>query len=266
MAEWLHFGESTVSRYLTGEYLPGMGTVETLHEHAGGPEKTGITTAELKELHSAASAERCSSCGKWRAEAEALRLQARETGAHIDAITAERDAAREEVAGLRKAVTAWRRRAHALENREARAVPAERAARATDQAGRQVRPNAQPIAALLPVPPRRGDRQQSDSDRRAALNIADQAKTLQRGGRQDGVLTLLRHSAEVLTPAETAALLHILREHQLDELAETLIYIYGRDKPDFDVMQTADQLHRRGVPQDAAGLLHAALSKRRGSS
>ncbi|MET9032736.1 hypothetical protein [Streptomyces mirabilis] len=229
----------------------------------GGAEKAGITLASLEELHSAAAAEQCGSCVKLRGEAVASRQQASERAVEISNIQAELDAAQKEAAALREGAAALKREVQALKARETQALKT--TSRRAIRAGQRSRPAAQAEAALLPVPPRRGDRQQSNPEMRAALNVAHRAEALQIGGRQDGALALLRHSAEVLSPAETATLVCVLREGQLDELADTLIHIYGRDNPDPHVMRTAAQLHQHEAPDDAAALLQAALSTRQGA-
>jgi hypothetical protein len=224
-----------------------MAVIRKLHAQVGGPEKTGLTPADLKKLHVAAASEHCASCAKERAASAMAEQQASRS-------TAELNTAREEAAALRRKV-------RMLESR-AEQTPRDAAAWSAVQAGQRPRSKKQSDTVLLPVPPGRGDRQQKSSLRRTALNIAHQAEAMQDGGRHGDVLAQLRHSAEILSPVETAVLVDVLRERQLHEQADTLIHIYGRDKPDRDVLRTADQLHRQGASQDAAGLLQAALSSR----
>ncbi|MDX3801337.1 hypothetical protein [Streptomyces sp. AK04-3B] len=272
-------------------YLPDISIVMALHTEAGGTEKTGITKAELGELHSvAASAKHCDECFELRSEAAVLQQQASEraaevrdiranlsstcaeldsTRAELSSTQAELDSIRKEAAALREGATALKHEAQALTHevqalkaREARAL--KKTVRRTMRAGQRSRLTARGDAAQLPVPPSRGDRQLSNPEKRAALSVALQVGALQNGGRQDRALSLLRHSAEVLSPAETATLVFVLRESQLDELAGTLIHIYGRDNSDPDVMQAAARLHQHGAPDDAAALLQAALSTRTG--
>lgn len=260
----LHVSDTSLSRFLSARYLPDIAIVRALHTaastDAGGAEKAGITLAELEELHAAAAAEHCGSCVKLRYEVAASRQQADESAVELRNAQAELGAAQKEAAALREGAAALEREVQALKIRETRALKT--TARRAIRAGQRSRLAARRDAALLPVPPRRGDRQQSNPAKRAALNVARQAEALQSGGRQDGALSLLRHSAEVLSPAEAAALMYALRESQLNELAGTLIHIYGRDNPDSDVMRAAAELHQQGAPADAAALLEAALSTR----
>ncbi|MFJ1974695.1 hypothetical protein ACIO93_39395 [Streptomyces sp. NPDC087903] len=263
-ADRLIISDTSLSRFLSATYLPGIAIVRSLYEaasiDAGGVEKVGITLADLERLHFAAAAEQCGDCVRLRAEVSALRQQAAESADELIDVHAELSAIQKEAASLRDEVAALQREARTLKVREVRTLKA--SARRSIRAGQRQRRTAQTDAALLPVPPVRGDRQQSNPEKRAALAVARQAEALQNGGRHDGALALLRHSAEVLSPAEAAALVYVLREGQLNELAATLLHIYGRDNPDTDVMRAAAQLHQHGAPDDAAALLHAALSTR----
>lgn len=263
----LHVSDTSLSRFLSARYLPDIAIVRALHAavntDVGRAEKAGITLAGLKELHSAAAAEQCGSCVKLRGEVAASRQQASESTIELSNIQAELSAAQKEAAVLREGAAVLEREVQALKAREMRALKT--TTRRAIRAGQRSPLATRRDAALLPVPPRRGDRQQSNPAKRAALHVARQAEALQSGGRQDGALALLRHSAEVLSPVETAALVNVLRESQLDELAGTLIHIYGRDNPDPDVMRAAAELHQHGAPADAAALLQAALSTRTAS-
>ncbi|MER6557714.1 hypothetical protein ABT300_08090 [Streptomyces sp. NPDC001027] len=280
-ADRLKVSETSLSRYLSAIHLPDITIVRALHAaastDAGGAEKPGITKAELEELHSvAASAKQCDECVELRSEAVVLQQQTSErvaeassirteldsTRAKLDSTLAELDSTRQEAATLRAGVRALKHEVQALKAREGRAL--KNTARRAIRAGQRSRQTARRDAAQLPVPRRRGDRQLSNPEKRAALSVALQAGALQNGGRQDRALSLLRHSAEVLSPAETATLMLVLRESQLDDLAGTLIHIYGRDNSDPDVMQAAARLHQHGAPEDAAALLQAALSTRTG--
>ncbi|MFF5649834.1 hypothetical protein ACFY8N_15555 [Streptomyces collinus] len=282
-ADRLHTCDTSLSRFLRAEYLPDITIVRLLHaaatNDAGGVEKVGITLADLEELHSTATAEQqCGDCVSVRSEAAALRQQASDSADELNNIRAELGTVMEEAAALRKEAAALKREVRTLKAevqtlkaevqtlkaREGLALKA--TARRAIRAGQQSRLAARADAALLPVPPRRGDRQQSSPEKRAALTVARQAEALQNGGRQDGALALLRHSVEVLSPAETAALVCVLREGQLDELAGTLIHIYGRDNPDPHVMRAAAHLHQHGASDDAAALLRAALPSWQGAS
>lgn len=266
-ADRLHIRDTSLSRYLTAEYLPDIGIVRKLHamaSDAGGMEEGGITLAELEKLHSEATAEQCDDCVKLRYEVEELQQQAVESAVELSAVQDELNAVQKEAAALREGAAALKREVQELRARAVRTLNTR--ARRAIRAGQRSRLARRTHAALLPVPPSRGDRQQSNPEKRAALIVARQAEALQNGGRQDSALALLRHSAEVLSPAETAALVCVLRESQLDELAGTLIHIYGRDNPDPHVMRAAVQLHQHGAPDDAAALLQAALSAQQGAS
>ncbi|MFI9750150.1 hypothetical protein [Streptomyces collinus] len=275
-ADRLHTCDTSLSRFLRAEYLPDITIVRLLHaaatKDAGGVEKVGIALADLEELHSTATAEQqCGDCVSLRSEAAALRQQASDNADELHNIRAELGTVNEDAAALRKEAAALKHEVRTLKAevqtlkaREGLALKA--TARGAIRAGQQSRLAARADAALLPVPPRRGDRQQSSPEKRAALTVARQAEALQNGGRQDGALALLRHSVEVLSPAETAALVCVLREGQLDELAGTLIHIYGRDNPDPHVMRAAAHLHQHGASDDAAALLRAALPSWQGAS
>ncbi|MEH0555703.1 hypothetical protein [Streptomyces sp. B21-101] len=268
-ADRLKVSETSLSRYLSAIHLPDITIVRALHTaastDAGSAEKAGITKAELEKLHSvAASAKQCDECVELRservAEASGIRAELDSTRAELDSTLAELDSTRKEAATLREGVRALKHEVQALKSREGSALKS--TARRAIRAGQRSRQTATRDAAQLPVPPSRGDRQLSNPEKRAALSVALQAGALQNGGRQDRALSLLRHSAEVLSPAETATLMFVLRESQLDDLAGTLIHIYGRDNSDPDVMQAAARLHQHGAPDDAAALLQAALSTR----
>ncbi|MEU9958124.1 hypothetical protein [Streptomyces sp. NPDC050982] len=264
-ADRLPVSDTSLSRFLSAAYLPGIAIVRSLYAiastDAGGVEKVGITLADLEKLHSQAAAEHCGGCVKLRDEVSVLRHRATESDGELVAAQAELSAAEKAASALREEAAALKRKIQALQTRDARTR--ETSARRAVRAGQRPHLTARADTALLPVPPRRGDRQQSNPEKKAALAVARQAEALQNGSRRDGALDLLRHSVEVLTPAETAALVCVLRESQLDELAGTLIHIYGRDNPDPHVMRAAAQLHQHGAPDDAAALLQAALSTRR---
>ncbi|WP_307043272.1 hypothetical protein [Streptomyces achromogenes] len=197
-----------------------------------------------------------------RKENTAMRKETATLQEETATLRKENTALQEETANLKHGVQALKHGVQALKAREGRALKS--TARRAIRAGQRSRQTARRDAAQLPVPPRRGDRQLSNPEKRAALSVALQAGALQNGGRQDRALSLLRHSAEVLSPAETATLMFVLRESQLDDLAGTLIHIYGRDNSDPDIMQAAARLHQHGAPDDAAALLQAALSTRTG--
>ncbi|MFD5567171.1 hypothetical protein [Streptomyces cadmiisoli] len=89
--------------------------------------------------------------------------------------------------------------------------------------------------------------------------LTKRAEELHDGGSPDAALTLLRQTTEILSPAEMASVLVLLRQQQHDLLADNLIHIYGRDQTDQDVLYAAHELHEQGLPKDAGAILRAAL-------
>ncbi|MFJ2902794.1 hypothetical protein [Streptomyces sp. NPDC087212] len=132
--------------------------------------------------------------------------------------------------------------------------------KAAVEAGRQARwPRRQTSKTPLPVPRRPGDRQRTEKERAAALQLATQAASLHRLGNGDSA-TLLRHgTTEVLSPPETALVLVELRHQKQDDLADDLIHVYGRDQEYRDIMAVAAELHAEGAVHDAGAILRAAL-------
>ncbi|MEU6303043.1 hypothetical protein ACWHLZ_09835 [Streptomyces chartreusis] len=93
-----------------------------------------------------------------------------------------------------------------------------------------------------------------------ARQLAAQAGELDRAGKEDSALILLRHgTTELLNPLETALVMVELREQERDHLADDLIHVYGRDQDDRDVMAVALELHKEGAVHDAGAILRAAL-------
>ncbi len=215
--------------------MPEAATVESLHEEAcrdaGGEHHVGVSLKELLRLHE-------------EAEAERSRRGDKELAAEVDALTERLRAAESEQAALRREVAELRSTVGELN---------------ASRAGLQARLAAQRSASPLPVPLRKGDRQRMRKDVAAVRNLAMQAGKLEADGREGAALTLLRRSAEVLNPLETAAVLLALRQQQHDELADNLIHTYGRDQGDQDVLHVALTLHRQGSPDDAGAILQAAL-------
>ncbi|MEN2420231.1 hypothetical protein AABB02_19280 [Streptomyces rimosus] len=119
--------------------------------------------------------------------------------------------------------------------------------------------DAQKQLAALPVPSDRGDRQRSAFDMAAARQIADRASRFHDQGNLGAALSLLRETAGVLTPLESAASLVVLRHRERNDLADSFLQMYGRDQPGTDVMRVALELHDYGLPDDAGALLRAAL-------
>ncbi|MFI1854914.1 hypothetical protein [Streptomyces sp. NPDC020480] len=117
-----------------------------------------------------------------------------------------------------------------------------------------VRKNTTP----LPVPPQRGDRQRAARDVAAARQLAAMTADLDEATSPDAAVAVLRQTAEVLTPLESAASVALLRGEHRDELADTLITMYGRDHPEKDVIRAALKLHEYGMTDDAGTMLRAA--------
>lgn len=223
-AERLRSNPSSLSRFLSGKTVPGPEFIETLYKEActdaGDERAVGISIDYVMGLrHSAVGERRCDRCAD-------LSKQAGELAALKNEATA-----------LRAAVA------------ELSAV----------RAGLQARLTALAHPAPPPVPRRRGDRRRSRNDVAAARRVAAQAEELGRGGKQDEALAMLRQTAEVLSPAETAVVLLTLRQRHQNRLADNLIHVYGRDQVDRDVMQAALELHEQGADGDAGALLRAAM-------
>lgn len=241
----IHCCESSLSRYLSGQSMPDLAIVRTLHREAcrdaGGERAVSLTLEALTMLHKHAEAERSRrGGGELAAEVDTLNERLREADS-------ERLALRQEIAELR----ALRDEATAL-----RATVAElRSARA----GLQARVVEQLSSGPLPVPRRKRDRQRMRRDAAAVRNLAAQAGDLDAAGQAGAALRLLRRSSEVFNPLETAGLLLLLRQRQHDELADNLIHVYGRDQGDQDVLRVVLALHQQGAFDDAGAILHAAL-------
>lgn len=244
-ARRIHSCESSLSRFLSGQTLPDLAIVKALYQEAcrdaGGEHLVGITLGKLSLLHK-------------EAEAERHRRGDEDLAAKLDTLTEQLREAESERAALRQEVAELRSlRAEVTFLRAA--VEELKAVKAGSQARSAVRTPSHP----LPVPRRRGDRQRMRKDVAAVRNLAEQARKLDAEGRSGAALTLLRRSAEVLTPLETAGVLLLLRQQQHHELADNLIHIYGRDQPDQDILRVALALHQQGSPSDAGAILQAAL-------
>lgn len=241
-----HLGcsESSLSRFLSGDAVPGLQLVEGFYKQAcadaGNEALVGVSLEELKVLHDAALAERSQGCIGHATEIEALCRQLEE--ANTECATLRQEVA--ELADLRRDVA-----------EQKAAIAKLKAARA----GLQGRLAVQATSAPLPVPRRRGDRQRMRNDASAARRLAQQAGELDRSGRPDVALTLLRQTTEALSPGEIATLLLLLRQQQDDKLADNMIHIYGRDQNDQDILHATLALHEHGATEDAGAMLRAAL-------
>lgn len=231
----LNCSDTSLSRFLSGYYVPGERFVLNLHQAAcfdASDEAVGITIDALKTLHAQAESRRCAACNDLSEKAASLSRQV---------LTAQADSAI-----LLQTVDELEIAVEELET--ARAGLEERLA---------VRGST---SNQLPVPRRRRDRQLMSNDMAAVRSVADQAQTLRDRGSAGMALTLLRQTtAEVLSPVESAATLALLRQQNQDELAENLIRIYGRDQTGEDVMCVALELHEQGLAADAGAILRAAV-------
>ncbi|MER6749709.1 hypothetical protein [Streptomyces fungicidicus] len=253
-AKHMNIGETSLTRYLTGQYVPPAQVTASLFDtaclDAGGEQNLGITKVELLELRARAEQERCGNCARNREEARAagLRLRAsRETQERLER-TAEEQGERLRV---------LRQRAAVLEQEAQQARAIQPCAEAGPRQGWQAVQTATP----LPVSRRQGDRQQSGNDVAAAQVIARRAEELLRSGRPDGTLALLRNTAEAYTATEIALLVALLRTNGQNQLAGNLVHIYGRDRSDRDVVRAALKLHEQDVVADAEALLRAAAAR-----
>jgi transcriptional regulator with XRE-family HTH domain len=141
-AAHLNCSESSLSRFLSGQSVPRLRSVEHLYEtalaDARGEHGLGVNLDDLRKLHGAAEAERCRSCLDLRTQLDAAVTQAREAEAEAAAlrqsasnVTAELEALRREVRSLKDAVT------------ELKAARAGLQARLTTQAALAPRPPAE---------------------------------------------------------------------------------------------------------------------------
>ncbi|MGW6740963.1 hypothetical protein ACWGDX_09515 [Streptomyces sp. NPDC055025] len=150
--------------------------------------------------------------------------------------------------------TRQRNRVLAKENEELKAAEAGLRAQLT---------TAQRRETPLPVPRRERDRQRRSSDVRAARQIAKQAASLQDAGDPGAALAMLLDTVGTLTPVEGAMSAKILRAEKRDQLADTLLHVYGRERREGDVLWMALKLHEQGLMNDVAVVLRAATSQAR---
>lgn len=112
-----------------------------------------------------------------------------------------------------------------------------------------------------PVPVSAGDRRRSQNDITGAKRIAKIAAELRYQGKPDEALALLADTAGSLTPLESAASIVILRGQHEKELADAMLCIYGRERPEQEIIQAAVKLHDSGMASDAAAMLRAATKR-----
>ncbi|MFG3161418.1 hypothetical protein ACGFY8_16215 [Streptomyces sp. NPDC048232] len=254
-AEYLHVSETALTRYLQGRRIPPAGVAALIFDiacqDAGSSHIIRTTKDELLELRARAEQERCSNCSRHR---DAARV----AGQKLRALQESHERLERSAVERARELTELRQRTAALKQETQRA-------RASDptpvgEAGPRTVQGAARAATLLPVPPRRGDRQQSKSETLAARNVGHRAEELLRGGRPDSTLALLRHTAEAYTPVEVALLVALLRTWEQDTLADNLVHIYARDRNDQDVVRAALMLHEQQAVTDAEALLRTAAA------
>ncbi|MBM4824302.1 MULTISPECIES: hypothetical protein [Streptomyces] len=260
--------ESALSRALSGKAVPERRSVEILFDAARSDAseqgiEVGITLADLYRLHSKAVAEQNDTVAtRLIADLESMSKQLRDARDENEqlrsayaALRAQQDELRQQ-ASLKAISLRSLRRKHAVLQRSAATL---RKRVSLLEAGSPAR---SPEAAL-PVPRQEGDRQRTQLDKAAARNVARRAEALYDGGRQaDEVLALLRHTTDAYSPAETALLVVLLTQHGQQELVRDFLHIYGRDKPDREVLLTALELLKYGAPANAEALLLTAAATR----
>jgi hypothetical protein len=265
--------ESALSRALSGKVVPELRTVEVLFAAASADaskkgDEVGVTLDDLYQLHEKAASEQNnpiaarlstdleSASRELRAvrdENAQLRSTYAELCAQHDFLRKQASLHTDSLRSVRRKYAALQRRAASLRER----VSLLEAGSSAPSPGRQA-------AAPLPVPRREGDRQPTELDAAAARNVARRAEVLCGGGRQaDEVLALVRNTADAYSPAETALLVVLLTQSGQDELAGDLLHIYGRDKPDREVLRAALELLKADAPAKAEALLVIAARTRR---
>ncbi|MGW6933350.1 hypothetical protein ACWGE0_25065 [Lentzea sp. NPDC054927] len=109
--------------------------------------------------------------------------------------------------------------------------------------------------AALPVPRTAGDRQGTEFAGHPAPQAAIEAIELTTRGRHEQALTLLSQLSMHLDAREVALCLAHFRAQQHDELADTLMQIYGRDNEKSHVVRLAIALRDCELPADADAML-----------
>lgn len=249
-AEYLHVSETTLTRYLRGQRVPPeQGAAAIFNKacrDAGGSQNVGITREWFLELRAKAEQERCANCSRHR---DAVRT----AGQKLRALQDTNEQLERSAAEQARELGELRQHAVTLRRKVAQPIPA-------SEAGPQKVRGAARLAALLPVPRRHGDRQQSKNETLAARNVGRRAEELLNGGRPDSTLALLRHTAEAYTPLEVALLVALLRSQGQNELTDNLVHIYARDRNDQDVVRAALVLLDQQAIADAEALLRTATA------
>ncbi|MEU0576248.1 hypothetical protein ABZ465_02850 [Streptomyces griseoincarnatus] len=250
-AKYLHVSESSLTRYLTGQYVPPEKAVtlifDTACRDAGGDQGLGVTKKHLLELRALAERERCANCAGHREDARAARRALEASIEERKRLTKEAEDQSAELRTLRQRHSALRRETLRI--------------RRSAEAGPRNRQPEELTATPLPVPQQNRDRQRSLRDASAAQRIRRRAEELAGGGQPDRVLALLRHTVEACTSQEMALLVALLRSRGQDELAGNFVHIYARDRSDRDVLRAALVLHEQDVVADAEALLRAAAAR-----
>ncbi|WP_165986235.1 hypothetical protein [Streptomyces sp. YIM 98790] len=215
--------KSALSRYLNGKVLPPADFIQALYSLAieqSGESAVGVSLGEVLRLRQQAEWRRCKTCPKVQRENEGLRREV----------------------GVLRQIRAGLTGSDAAGNRARQ--PAVAVARRTPRA--------------LPVPPGSGDRQLTSSYNIAVRQMARHAAELSRQGQSYEVISLMRESAAVLTPLESAAAIALLRRLEQADLADAMLMMYGREQPEKRVIITASALCEAGHVDDAGTLLKAA--------
>ncbi|MFI9339783.1 hypothetical protein ACIG0D_00675 [Streptomyces sp. NPDC052773] len=268
VAKRLKMSESALSRALSGKALPERRSLEILFEAASADAlergvEVGVSLADLYQLHAKAAAEQngvitthlsaaLESVSRQlrvvRDENEQLRRAYEKLRAEHDRLRQQASLKADSLRSLQRKYTVLRRKAASLRERVSLL-----------EAGSPAVPSDASASAPLPVPLQAGSRQRTELDTAAAQNVARRAEALYGGGRQaDEVLALLRHTADAYSPAETALLVGLLAQEGHEDLVRDLLHIYGRDKPDHEVLRAALELLRSGSPANAEALLLTA--------
>ncbi|MGW5044595.1 hypothetical protein [Streptomyces griseoluteus] len=235
-AKRLLTNSSSLSRFLSARTVPMPDFTERLYKEAcadaGGEGSIGIGLPDLRKLRLQAEAERrCASCS-----IRQVRTKPSQQAEEEDRALLLRE--RQEVKKLRAAVA---------DLKESRA-------------GLRARLAVRASSTLLPVPRRRGDRQQLANDKAAVRQLASRAQDVHAADSPTAALIMLRQTTEALSPLEMAGLLLLLRKQNQDDLADGLIHIYGRDQDVHEVMHAALSLHEQGAVDDAGELMRAAVT------
>ncbi|KJK55186.1 hypothetical protein [Saccharothrix sp. ST-888] len=168
----------------------------------------------------------------------------------------------DELVKIHAAAEPWICRACAELRQENRSLQEELRQIRTGQAGLAASPGEpQGNPAQLPVPVGGGDRQLQADDAAMAEQLASRAAMLYTQGDVAAALSLLQEGSEVLTPFESAVAVALLRRGNHSTLANTLITIYGRERPESDVIHAGWELHRSGMPDYAGSMLKAAMGR-----